>query len=82
MMLATTRAEPKMNRGDMPEKLDAQYIGIGMALGSGIGAALGTGIGAATGEMGTWIAIGVSMGVAVGLAIGAGLAQKQRSKDQ
>ncbi len=71
-----------MNLGDMPEKPDAEYIGIGIALGSGIGAAVGTGIGAATGEMGTWIALGVSMGMAVGLAIGAGLtAQKKRSKD-
>ncbi len=72
-----------MNRGDMPEKLDSKYIGIGVALGSGIGVAVGAGVGAATGEMGTWIAFGIPMGVAVGLAIGAGLAvQNKRSKDQ
>ncbi len=72
-----------MNRGDMPEKLDPKYIGVGVALGSGVGVAVGAGIGAATGQMGTWVAIGVSTGVAVGLAIGAGLAlQEQRSKDQ
>ena len=39
----------------MPQKFNAQPVGIGIALGAGLGVAAGAVIGAITGDVGRWI---------------------------
>jgi len=65
---------------------NANYVGLGIALGAGIGTALGTAFAAVAGmdNIAVGISIGIAVGVGMGIAIGSVLQarQSQENNDQ